>query len=573
MKILFSTLFSLFLSVACGPATSEHCGDGNIDDHEDCDGDRFAPIYSRQCKDMGYRGGLAACTESCGLDLTQCEEWGVCGDGELAPLEDCDSGNFKHSSSAEAGCYTGEIACFEDSCDYDRRNCTYCGDGIVQTEFGEVCDGLVSGSASCADVGKWGNVTCSSDCKSADYSSCDGVMTISSNRFDTLNAVHPQADGSIVLFGTTGGNLHGNLNENFDCTRLNFIDGYEGYFDGQEGWVSVYNTCMDIWGTTIDVRGSVINSFQSGSLQNDFVLNTVKGNFPGFMVLSFNEAIWPKGHSPSYPLDGVYRFSFISEAMEIIKTIVLDLPIIMSPFLVRISETKAIIFDHFNPIALIDVETESSENITSDLLILDHLTGNFVIARNPEGELLRYNTVTHETSFFFSCEPYYLDTLLNDYYRGFWSIPSNLAIQRDSSGNLFLYCYNYENDFEVHRISISGNLIETITPGHELDSIKNLNARHRITDSGKLVFVSTNKSDELQYSIENTCNSDSCTSVVLSVFGPDSSTHYEWYINNSTSIEIGDIAVKGETVWIPGNKYSYNGFSGVPFLIKKDLTD
>jgi len=143
------------------------CGDGVRDDDEECDG---ADLGDATCADLGLGLGTLACGSDCRLATAGCLD--VCGDGVVQPEagEACDG--------ADLGgfvCYEGTAVCDAD-CRVDTTACTgFCGDGVVDEGWGEVCDGTELGTlpASCGELG-WagGQPACRADCQALDYSGC-----------------------------------------------------------------------------------------------------------------------------------------------------------------------------------------------------------------------------------------------------------------------------------------------------------------------------------------------------------------------------------------------------------------
>jgi cysteine-rich repeat protein len=70
--------------------TDTRCGNGVIDEAEQCDG---ASLGGMTCEDLGYTGGTLACTDDCMFDGSGCTVEGWCGDGAINPDEQCDDGN------------------------------------------------------------------------------------------------------------------------------------------------------------------------------------------------------------------------------------------------------------------------------------------------------------------------------------------------------------------------------------------------------------------------------------------------------------------------------------------------
>lgn len=82
------------------------CGDGILDDGEECDG---AQLGGQTCGSQGFDGGTLACLDSCTFDTSACV---ACGDGQKDPGEECDDGNV----DAGDGC---DGACKLEACDPD----------------------------------------------------------------------------------------------------------------------------------------------------------------------------------------------------------------------------------------------------------------------------------------------------------------------------------------------------------------------------------------------------------------------------------------------------------------------
>ena len=60
------------------PPPAPLCGDGILDVGEECDGVNTGGLG---CWDLGFTGGYLACTYTCQLDFSYCEDEGICGDG------------------------------------------------------------------------------------------------------------------------------------------------------------------------------------------------------------------------------------------------------------------------------------------------------------------------------------------------------------------------------------------------------------------------------------------------------------------------------------------------------------
>ncbi|MCW5893339.1 MAG: CHRD domain-containing protein [bacterium] len=116
------------------PCLLPTCGDGFVDAGEGCDAlFRNDPLCNPDCTKIVCGDGKKEGTEECddgntanndGCDSTCHLEPFVCGDGKIDPNEVCDGGN------TSAG----------DGCSADCRSNETCGNGVVDTIRGEVCD-------------------------------------------------------------------------------------------------------------------------------------------------------------------------------------------------------------------------------------------------------------------------------------------------------------------------------------------------------------------------------------------------------------------------------------------------
>jgi cysteine-rich repeat protein len=156
------------------------CGDGALGGVEECDVDEGGALLLREpldCGSFGFYAGDVTCSPLCRLDLTACV--GRCGDGvvDVAAGERCDDEAFAADASCvELGWYGGEPGCTA-ACQLtgtdDVATCEgRCGDGDVQADAGELCDG--EGQATmCAEVGyDAGVAACGLGC-GYDLSTCE----------------------------------------------------------------------------------------------------------------------------------------------------------------------------------------------------------------------------------------------------------------------------------------------------------------------------------------------------------------------------------------------------------------
>lgn len=200
------------------------CGNGQIDDGEVCDGDS---LNGRDCSALGegYTGTLK-CLDNCsGYDETGCVAPQVphCGNGQLDPDEVCDGDllNGRDCTALGEG-YTGTLACLGDCSGYDETGCiapipVTCGNG--QLDDGEVCDGELTGGRNCASLGTGytGMLKCLNDCSGYDESGCnepqfletcgngqldegevcDGELVLNDMKYDCHSIFGPGSTGKI----------------------------------------------------------------------------------------------------------------------------------------------------------------------------------------------------------------------------------------------------------------------------------------------------------------------------------------------------------------------------------------
>ncbi len=172
------------------------CGDGVIQVAygEECDG---AELGQQTCVSAGLGSGTLACTEGCRLDVSGCSEVAVCGDGLVAaPAEDCDRSELQGATCQSLGWYGGELAC-DDGCRYDLTDCRpfgRCGDGVIQGDFGEQCDGFALGGETCEGLGyHGGQLACGADC-TLDLTPCEAAGRCGDGRLQ--DGAGEQCDGA-----------------------------------------------------------------------------------------------------------------------------------------------------------------------------------------------------------------------------------------------------------------------------------------------------------------------------------------------------------------------------------------
>jgi hypothetical protein len=125
------------------------CGDDiiDVDAGEECD---LSQLGSGACR----AGGVLTCKADCTFDYSACEQ---CGDGDLDDGEECDprTGGFVQPqlcmelATAQYPYWSGSTTTCNDDCKWDRTTCGYCGNGRRDVQqpvtpnfkITEFCDG------------------------------------------------------------------------------------------------------------------------------------------------------------------------------------------------------------------------------------------------------------------------------------------------------------------------------------------------------------------------------------------------------------------------------------------------
>lgn len=147
-------------SVVCGSECvvltdgCSSCGDGNVALMEVCDGN---DLGGETCVSLGFGGGALACDTDCSaLNTGGCVPLPSCGDGMLNGGEQCDGPALGGNSCVTEGFDLGAIACTASctldisDCEDDLANCTEQGDFCLFDE-----DNLQS---TCCPPGVGGNI-------------------------------------------------------------------------------------------------------------------------------------------------------------------------------------------------------------------------------------------------------------------------------------------------------------------------------------------------------------------------------------------------------------------------------
>ena len=235
-------------TVGC-TGTSGSCGNGVIDAGEACDGFN---LQGSSCANFGFSGGTLRCADNCQLDFTSCTETSiVCGDGVVAGGEDCDGANLNGQSCTSLGYDSGSLRCA--SCAFDTSRCVstgpVCGNGVIET--GEACDGTNVNGLSCLSFGlSGGTLGCAFDCLDYDYTGCaadpfcgDGIL----NGFESCDGFD---------FGTDS------------CAAQGFVSGS----------LTCLSDCSTDYSGCSNTAANLCDPFSATTLRNN---TTVTGSFTG----------------------------------------------------------------------------------------------------------------------------------------------------------------------------------------------------------------------------------------------------------------------------------------------------
>ena len=100
--------------------TVDDCGNGALDDGEECDGTLFG---TATCDTEGnFNGGTLLCSGTCTIQTTNCE---TCGNGVVDAGEDCDGTDLDDTECADLTAFTGgTLACNTATCAFNTAGCT-----------------------------------------------------------------------------------------------------------------------------------------------------------------------------------------------------------------------------------------------------------------------------------------------------------------------------------------------------------------------------------------------------------------------------------------------------------------
>ncbi len=180
------------------------CGNSIVESGEQCDG---ALLGGHSCADRygsNAKGDVGCDPTSCKIKYDNCvPDIANCGNGVLDDGEDCD-GDVLNNDSCDSiiDGATGSLKC-TDVCKYDVSECrvSLCGNGVVDP--GEECDTTVPEKLECKDVvnATLGTLSCNAQCK-LDISGCQKPKTgdlCDDARFSACdNGVHVACEDGVI---------------------------------------------------------------------------------------------------------------------------------------------------------------------------------------------------------------------------------------------------------------------------------------------------------------------------------------------------------------------------------------
>lgn len=266
------------------------CGDGVVDQGEDCDSD---DLDGEDCASQGFLGGELACASDCTFDIDACTQ-ATCGDDIIEGTEECEGDDLNGSDCVMEGFDAGELAC--DACAFDTDACIMfscgdnmqqdkelcdgadlagedcvsqgfpgggtllcdancggfddsqcldvaCGNGVV--EPGEVCDGADVGGATCGDLGFTdGSITCADDCQST---SATGCFTQTSFCATPGSSIGPDANvitlSNLDVAGLVGNVIDVNVSVDLTHTFLGDLDTFVSHTNTNTQTFLIQDTC------------------------------------------------------------------------------------------------------------------------------------------------------------------------------------------------------------------------------------------------------------------------------------------------------------------------------------------
>jgi cysteine-rich repeat protein len=161
------------------------CGNGAIDNDEDCDGNN---LNGDNCTTVpgGFIAGTLSCNDDCSFNTDNCSTGGaICGDGVRNGIEACDGNDLAGQDCTDRGFAGGTLAC-NAACQFNTQGCVGagCGNGVVdgaeQCDDGDQIDGdgcdsnctntacgngIVTAGEQCDDGGQFAGDGCEGNCQ------------------------------------------------------------------------------------------------------------------------------------------------------------------------------------------------------------------------------------------------------------------------------------------------------------------------------------------------------------------------------------------------------------------------
>jgi cysteine-rich repeat protein len=277
----------------CFQSANNNCGDGIMDENEECDGDDFGDF---ECSE-GFKICRSNCKRGCSVCGNEILEQIRDATGNTLGGEECDDGNSDNSDGCTSNCKLGRAYCTpQDLIDYTDSCSGSCGDSIKNGP--EMCDSSDFGSLSCFSLGfaeNIGELGCATDCSQFDTSQCAKFYCDATDYSNNVNCLNYCGDGKkndneICDANDNGGLIcesfgyyGGELLCNSDCKSYNKSNcsGFcgDGILNGQEicdGTNYRYESSCNLLGS-VHCTGFCITSYQQCVNDSWTKLDDVKG--------------------------------------------------------------------------------------------------------------------------------------------------------------------------------------------------------------------------------------------------------------------------------------------------------